>query len=168
MSVAAVLALMAATPAGTQSGPAIPWGENPAQVAARRTGGEVVAGEPGDAVFDQAYGARAKGQLGGMQVEELFFFDTGNRLSVIKLQPLDAKDCSTFSASAQTEFGEPDERERKTLLPNYAVNRVIWRKREADRVLLLAEFPRIGSVKASCHVTIQPYGDGKPGVRDPQ
>lgn len=166
---AAALALQA-SPAPATDWPYPAWGTTSDAVL---SGGSSAAAREtptdGNAVFGQRFEVSDQGSYAELPVRILYFFDRNDRLSLIKLTPSgDAEDrCDALQAVIQSQFGNPDTIESKTLAVSFSFHRMVWSDRADDRAVMFAVFDAgRGMAGRLCHVTFQPYGkNGKPGFR---
>lgn len=167
----ATLALLLAAQAGDVPLPA--WGTTPDAVQAAVPGAMEVAPHDGDEVFGADPRFDTQSMFGDQPVRVSYFFDTGNRLSLVKILPTGdtADQCMALRDAALERFGKPAHEEDKSApgLP-VTIHRIVWSDKAADRAVMFANM--VPSVdpggRSFCHIILQPYGaDGEPGARKP-
>ena len=142
------------------------WGDSVEQViAAVGNGAKIDQGEDDDRVWDQDQRATRTGDFHGVAAKWTFFFGRTGGLSLVKIEPKRRGDCDAFLAAAAAPLGKPKKSERKLIAGTSFITRE-WADRKANLAILAFELGRSMFVEQDCHVTYQPYGNGKPGQRN--
>lgn len=131
------------------------------------SGIEAKPGDSDDRVFDQDQAAEQKGEFHGIPVRYQFYVDVRTRgLSLVRATPLfEAQDCAAFAAAARAELGKPGHQSSKDVYGT-RFDRTEWTDKKANLAILLSEFSGSLFADGSCLMTWQPYGSGKPGLKN--
>lgn len=141
------------------------WGSSAAAVLATVEGSAANQGDADDRVWGQDQRVTKAGDYHGMAANWVFFFDGSDGLSVIKIKPVDFKNCAAFLTAAEAGLGKPTKAERKEVADStFDVKQFTNRDSNLAMLTLLLTGP--GGRNPFCHITFQPYGNGVPGPRN--
>jgi hypothetical protein len=141
------------------------WGSTETEVLAAVEGAVPNQGDDDDRVWEQDQRITRAGDYHGMSASWVFFFDKNGKLSLIKIKPDDFTKCEAFLQAAEAGLGKPTHTERKEVAnSSFDVKHFTNRKENLAMLTLLLAGP--GGRNPFCHITFQPYGNGKPGARN--
>lgn len=160
--VAALTALLVATPAWADWAPT-KWGaDRDATIAVLGSTAKPIEGTSGQRVADQDWRARRPGTFEGIVVAEDFFFDPkAGGLSLVRLTPADT-DCPAFIAAVRKRYGKPANDSTDTIKSPKArtiyLSKATWTDSGTDLAIMLSTVViGEGNPPFLCQVTYEPY-----------
>lgn len=120
----------------------------------------------GSRVWNQHMLISREGEFAGIPIVQEFYFEDGETLSIVRLQPLAPERCADFVIAVDNALGDSFHTETSDFdVASLSVSD--FADAENDNVMRLAsaKFRGGGPDRVTCHVTYQSYGNGTPGER---
>ncbi|MEP3049930.1 MAG: hypothetical protein ABJP48_09755 [Erythrobacter sp.] len=141
------------------------WGATPdATLAVLGETAKLIEENEGQRVWDQHFLIAREGSFHDIAVTQEFFFEDGERLSVIKIKPQNTAECGQFSDIVMDLLGEVQDTRQSEIGSVLFIARD-FSDRESDNAMMLSSIDSDLETMQFCHLTYQPFGDGIPGER---